>query len=117
MYEPLGLMCEKLIIEAEGQKYGACEFEIKSRRIKFRVAKITPTKMGQFVTFWKRIGNSPIMPYDILDPLDVLVVSVRTSENCFFYFSCRCAAEKRLVIKRWQGWKAANAGISSVGYC
>lgn len=49
-YEPSGLgEISKLAIEAESKEYGACVFEMNLRRIKFRVGKITPTKIGQFV--------------------------------------------------------------------
>ena len=60
VYEPSGFSCKNLVLEAESQEYGACEFEMNNKQIKFRVAKITPTKIGQFVTFWKRIGSGPI---------------------------------------------------------
>jgi hypothetical protein len=80
-YEPSGFTCKNVIQEVESQEYGACEFEMNNKIIKFRVAKITPTKIGQFVTFWKRIGRGPIMPYDINDPFDLLVVSVRDAQH------------------------------------
>lgn len=80
VYEPSGLICHNLVKEKESEEYGACAFEINNQRIAFRVAKITPTKVGQFVTFWKRIGSGPILPYDISDPFDLLVVSVRNPQ-------------------------------------
>ena len=80
-YEPNGLACTKIEKEAESEDYGACVFEMNNRRITFRVGKITPTKTGQFVTFWKRIGRGPIMPYDMADPIDLFIVSVRSNEQ------------------------------------
>ncbi len=80
-YNPAGLICQKLTEEAESQDYGACTFEINNRLVKFRTAKITPTKIGQFVTLWKRIGKGPILPYDMADPVDLFVVSVRSSKG------------------------------------
>jgi hypothetical protein len=77
VYEPSGFTCSNVVKEAESEEYGACEFEMNDLRIKFRVAKITPTKIGQFVTLWKRIGNGPIMPHDLNDAVDFFVVSVR----------------------------------------
>lgn len=81
IYEPSGLILDNLVKEKESDEYGAFTFEINNKRIAFRVAKITPTKIGQFVTFWKRIGSGPIMPYDINDPFDFLVVSVRNDQH------------------------------------
>lgn len=80
-YEPSGLTCHDVAQEAESQEYGACTFKMNNQRIIFRVAKITPTKIGQFVTFWKRIGSGPIMPYDMADHFDSLIVSVRNGEH------------------------------------
>lgn len=81
VYEPLGLVCHNIMHEAESQEYGACTLEINGKHVVFRVAKITPTKIGQFVTLWKRFGGGHIMPFDIEDPVDLFVVNVRHSEH------------------------------------
>lgn len=82
VYEPIGLICtSKFVKEAESGEYAAGSFSLNKRPIRFRVAKTTPTKNGQFVTFWKRIGKGPIMPYDAKDPVDLLVVCVRDGKN------------------------------------
>ncbi len=84
-YKPSGLVLQNLKTEDESADYGASEFRIKNQSIKFRVGKITPTKVGQFVTFWKRLGMGPILPYDSNDSIDFLVVSVR-NEKYFGHF-------------------------------
>ncbi|MDR3624637.1 MAG: MepB family protein [Chlamydiales bacterium] len=98
IYKPLGLVLESLKIEDESEDYGAAEFTINNHSIKFRVGKITPKKVGQFVTFWKRIGVGPIMPYDLNDPFGFLVISART-ENHFgqFVFPKAVLCEKGIV--------------------
>ena len=78
VYTPCGMQCTEVTQEAESQEYSACTFKLGSKRVLFRASKITPTKTGQFFTFWKRIGTGPIMPYDELDPFDFLIVHVRT---------------------------------------
>jgi len=83
IYKPSGLILENFKIEEESEDYGAAEFTINNHPIKFRIGKITPTKVGQFVTFWKRLGKGPILPYDLNDPFDFLVVSVRA--ECIFH--------------------------------
>lgn len=85
VYRSSGLILQDLKIEDESADYGASEFTIKNHSVKFRVGKITPTKIGQFVTFWKRIGDGPILPYEFADTFDFLVVSVR-AENHFGHF-------------------------------
>lgn len=81
VYEPLGLVCSSPEAEAESADYGAFTFGVNGASIRFRVAKTTPTKVGQFVTLWKRPGKGPIQPFDQSDALDYCVVSTRTPEQ------------------------------------
>lgn len=107
-YEPCGLICMNLVKEAEGEEYGAAEFDIDHRRIKFRVGKITPTKSGLFVTLWKRIGNGVIQPHDVADPIDFYVVSVRKEERVGqFVFPKTILYEKGILAKEGTGGKRA----------
>jgi hypothetical protein len=108
IYEPLGLICNNLQQEAESSEYGACTFEMNGQRIIFRVAKITPTKVGQFVTLWKRIGKGPIMPYDVNDPFDLVVVNV-SANGLFgqFVFPKAVLEEKGIISKKGIGGKRA----------
>jgi hypothetical protein len=107
-YKPSGLLYKNLVIEAKSQEYGACEFHLNNRHIKFRVAKITPTKVGQFVTFWKRSFSGPIVPYDISDIFDFLVVSVRDEEHFGqFVFPKSVLHEKGLLSQQAKGGKRA----------
>lgn len=81
IYQPNGLELKDFQPETESQDYEACSFLLNDKRIRFRQAKITPTKIGQFVTIWKRVGKSPIMPYDMADPVDLFVISVRHGDQ------------------------------------
>ncbi len=65
-------------MEAEGKEYLACSFKVEDRFVRYRQAKVTPTKIGQFVTIWKRSAKGPIEPFDRADPIDLLVVTVKT---------------------------------------
>lgn len=98
IYKPSGLTLQNVKIEDESEDYGAAEFSINHYSVKFRVGRITPTKIGQFVTFWKRLGKGPILPYDFNDSFDFLVVSVR-AENHFgqFIFPKVVLCEKGIV--------------------
>jgi hypothetical protein len=108
VYQPLRFACKNLICDAESQEYSACGFEINGYAIKFRVAKITPTKIGQFVTFWKRIGSGPIMPYDTADLFDFLIVSVRRLDLLGqFIFPKAVLYEKGFVSKNGKDGKRA----------
>lgn len=108
VYKPCGFICDNFIQEKESQEYGAYTFKMNNKIIMFRVAKITPTKCGQFVTFWKRIGNGPIMPYDISDRLDFLIISTRTYKHFGqFVFPQQILLEQGLLSKNGNGGKRA----------
>ncbi len=107
-YEPSGLSCRNIIQETESQDYGACVFELNNKTVKFRVAKTTPTKTGQFVTVWKRIGSGPIMPFDLADPIDFFVISVRNGEKIGqFVFPKNILSQKGILSKDGKGGKRA----------
>jgi len=110
IYEPLGFVCTNITKEAESEEYGAFVFDLNNqninRCIKFRVAKITPTKNGQFVTLWKRIKNGPIIPHDLTDPIDLFVISVRHGEKFgHFVFPKAVLCTKDIVSKDDTGGK------------
>ena len=54
---------------------------MNDKLIQYRVANITPTKIGQFVAIWKRNNNGITVPFDVADSLDFMIISVRDSEN------------------------------------
>lgn len=65
-----------LLREEESAAYGAYTFTLNDLKVRFRAAKITPTKTGQFVTLWKRDAGGPIKPFDKDDPIDLFIISV-----------------------------------------
>ncbi|SCA64129.1 hypothetical protein SCG7086_CE_00030 [Chlamydiales bacterium SCGC AG-110-P3] len=75
VYRPNELVVSDLVYDLESKKYGACSFILNSKVVVFRVARITPKKIGQFVTLWKRAESGPIRPYDLTDSADLFVVS------------------------------------------
>jgi len=77
VYDKLGFVFENVKPEKESSDYDAYTFDINNAKVVFRSAKVTPTKTGQFVTLWKRIGNGPIMPFDSTDAIDFVVISVK----------------------------------------
>lgn len=66
--------------EAESADYNAYHFYLNRKSICYRLAKITPTKTGQFVTLWKRNKNGSIAPFDFLDLIDFVIISVRKND-------------------------------------
>ena len=81
LYNECGFQFQNLIWNSESANYGACSFELNNKLIQYRVANITPTKIGQFVAIWKRNNQGITAPFDVTDSLDFMIISVRDSEN------------------------------------
>lgn len=106
IYKPLNFCCSAMVCEPESSAYGACAFKLNTSNIRFRVAKITPTKTGQFVTLWKRVGKRPIEPFDELDAIDFFVICVRDKNNFgHFVFPNSVLVKQNIVSKNGQGGK------------
>jgi hypothetical protein len=80
VYDICGFECSEPQPEKESQEYDAFDYKIGESQIKFRSAKITPTKTGQFVTLWKRNINGIIEPFDYKDEIDFVIVSVQKED-------------------------------------
>ncbi len=74
IFKHCGLEISKIEAEKESAEYCAYTFDLNHLKIKFRVAKITPTKIGQFVTLWQRSPKGPIAPFHIKDKIDFFLV-------------------------------------------
>jgi hypothetical protein len=81
IYDNCNLECTPPQPETESAEYSAYRFEINKKTICYREAKITPTKTGQFVTLWKRNASGTIEPFDFLDSIDFVIISVRKENN------------------------------------
>jgi hypothetical protein len=85
VYETCSLSITDFEAEPESQEYKACRFRVNGRSIIYRNAKITPKKVGQFVTFWKRNEKGITTPFSETDAFEYYTVNVRM-ENRFGQF-------------------------------
>ena len=76
VYKKLGFVISYFTEEQESKEYDACKFDLNRLHVLSRTAKITPKKVGQFVTFWQRNNNGVIAPYDEIDDVDFFIVNV-----------------------------------------
>lgn len=81
IYQPMNFILTETQIESQSAEYAAMHFQSNNLHIRFRVAKITPTKIGQFVTLWKRSPSGPIAPFDDSDDIDLVVVCTRLNQH------------------------------------
>lgn len=109
VYDPAGLACSPPVAEAESAQYAAYGFDLDGRAVRFRAARTTPAKAGQFVTVWKRPDpRGPIRPFDTADDLDLVVISSRDGGR-FGQFVLPCAAlgERDVLSRDGVGGKRA----------
>ncbi|MBO8183917.1 MepB family protein [Streptomyces sp. DW4-2] len=100
VYDPNGFTCSQPMAEAEGAEYGAQQLTVDGLSVRFRAAKTTPTKVGQFVTVWKRSAQGPIQPFDVGDPLDLIVVSCRDGHHFGQFVFPRDVLYERGILAR-----------------
>ncbi|MFE0191917.1 MepB family protein [Streptomyces sp. NPDC058989] len=106
VYDPCGFRCSRPVPEAESAEYGAHAFTVDGRAVRFRVGKTTPTKVGQFVTVWKRCDGGPIQPFDAADAVDLFVISTREQAHFGqFVFPREVLAERDVVSRDGTGGK------------
>ncbi len=94
VYDTCDFQISNFKLEPESKAYDACRFELNGQSIISRSAKVTPKKVGQFVTFWKRNENGQIEPFNETDRIDFYTINVRT-ESKFGQF----AFPKSVLIK------------------
>ncbi|MFE1171541.1 MepB family protein [Streptomyces sp. NPDC058773] len=108
VYDPCGFTCSRPVPETESAEYAAHEFTLDGFSVRYRVAKTTPTKVGQFVTVWKRSPGGPIQPFDSGDPVDLFVISSRVGQHFgHFVFPREVLCERGIVSRNGSGGKRA----------
>ncbi|WP_205943125.1 MepB family protein [Pedobacter cryotolerans] len=75
LYDKCGVSFTEFNKQKESIEYDACTFKLNGKSVICRTAKITPTKIGQFVTVWKRSENGITIPFNINDNFDFFVIT------------------------------------------
>jgi len=84
--------------DAECDEYIGYNFNVKEISIKFRKAKITPKKVGQFVTLWKRNTAKQTEPFDENDGFDYYIIATEDNSKLGFYiFPTSILIEKNIL--------------------
>ncbi len=86
IYEPNDLTVKSVQEEKQNSKYGAGTFRLSSRTVRFRVANITSTKVGQFVAFWEKDENNKNQPFTYEEAPDLLVITTFKDNSKFGQF-------------------------------
>ncbi len=98
VYDQCNLSFGNLNRNVESNEYGACSFDLNGKKIEHRVSKITPTKIGQFVTIWKRNKLGITQPFDYKDKIDYIIITSRRGDNFGqFIFPKKILADKGII--------------------
>ncbi|WP_282629993.1 MepB family protein [Empedobacter sedimenti] len=81
----MNLSISNLEKDAECGEYFGYNFKVKELLFKFRKAKITPKKVGQFVTLWKRNSAKQTEPFDENDLFDYYIIAIEENSKLGFY--------------------------------
>ena len=93
-----GQKITNLTIEYECDEYFGFNFQIEKLNFKFRKSKITPKKVGQFVTLWKRNSKRQTEPFNENDNFDFFIfVSEQDEKFGFFIFSKKILIENNIL--------------------
>jgi hypothetical protein len=106
VYDECNFDFNNLKLNEESKEYGACSFDLDGKKIQHRVSKITPTKMGQFVTIWKRNPKGTTEPFDLSDEIDFIIITSRSGDHLGqFIFPKQVLADKGIITQNGQSGK------------
>ncbi|WP_333661438.1 MepB family protein [Chishuiella changwenlii] len=98
IFKPIDLQITDVVKDKECEEYLGFNFKVNEWNIKFRKSKITPKKVGQFVTFWKRNEEKQTEPFHLNDEFDFYIIAVFDEANSgFFLFPKDILAKKQLI--------------------
>ncbi|MFK7750033.1 MAG: MepB family protein [Kordia sp.] len=98
LYDSCNFQLSNFRLEAESSAYEACSFQLETSHIICRTAKITPKKVGQFVTIWKRNSEGITAPFHETDAFDFIVINVEKEQQLGqFVFPKSVLIQKRIV--------------------
>lgn len=99
VFSKLGLVISNLQPDSECEEYLGYNFKLNQFNIKFRKAKITPKKIGQFVTLWKRNPESrQTEPFTSEDPFHFYIILCEYDKRSgFFFFPRQILIQKNIL--------------------
>ncbi len=106
VYDPCGMAFTQLKMNSESKEYSASSFALNGHKIKYRMAKTTSIKTGQFVAIWKRNEAGITAPFDISDEIDFLIITTKSNENLGqFIFPKSVLKDKKIISSESSGGK------------
>lgn len=96
---PAGLHIITSTKDAESEDYNGMDLACSGNVcIKFRQAKLTPKKAGNFVALWKRSASGETEPFQLSDPFDFYLIAAESDgRKGVFFFPKRALAENGVL--------------------
>ncbi len=110
IYERNDLIVKSIQEEKQNSKYGAGTFRLSSRTVRFRVANITPNKVGQFVSFWEKDENNKNQPFTYDESPDLLVITTFKGDSEIGQF----IFPKEILFKHNILWSSSTKGKMAI---
>ena len=86
------------VTDDECLEYLGCSFKLDDLKVKYRQAKVTPKKVGLFVTLWKRNAENKTEPFSVNDSFDFYIIAAKQEDNFgFFIFSKDILSKKNIL--------------------
>ena len=117
IYRPNELTIASMEEEQQNLEYAAGTFELMNKlavkTVRFRVAKQTSTKIGQFVTFWEKGSKGINQPFQYDSSLDLLVVTTFKDSHAFgqFVFPKNVLLRHNILQSHFTKGKKGKMGI------
>ncbi|MGG5505805.1 MULTISPECIES: MepB family protein [unclassified Myroides] len=84
--------------DLECEEYFGYSCQLANFTIKYRKAKITPKKTGQFVTVWQRNAVGITTPFTTLDPFDFYIILTEDGDQTGFFIFPRAILGERGIL-------------------
>ncbi|WP_426278456.1 MepB family protein [Chryseobacterium sp. S-02] len=99
IFQKSGLHVSRIVTDSECEEYLGYNFTLNQLSIKFRKAKITPKKAGQFVTLWRRnTETKETEPFNIDDKFDFYIIAAESDKRFgFFFFPKNILSEMQII--------------------
>lgn len=108
IYTPVGLVLQELTAEEQNAEYEGCTFMLDESTVRFRTAKVTQKKIGQFVAIWEKDEHNKNRPFFYEQSPEFLVVNTFTVEHKGqFVFPKKVLLEKGVLSSKSKKGKMA----------
>lgn len=81
LFDVLGVEYSPAVSEPDNAEYGAVIADVGQSTTRFRVGKLTPRKVGLFVSVWRRAPGGSTEPFPAEGNVDMLVVAAREGDR------------------------------------